>query len=104
MNTSQKNIDLSNSKDDNPIPLGEFGYFQARNKRRAYSIVMDEFKKSGISQATLARRMRKKPDVVCRLLSGPGNWGLDTFSDLLLAISGAAPIFGKEYPLVETLE
>jgi hypothetical protein len=81
------------------VPVGTLGYFQARNKRRAYSLVMKEFKKSGLSQADLARRLGKGPDVVCRLLAGPGNWTLDTVSDLLFAISGAAPAFSVEYPL-----
>jgi hypothetical protein len=60
---------------------------------------MKEFRNSGLSQADLARRLGKRPDVVCRLLGGPGNWTLDTMSDLLFAISGAAPTFNVEYPL-----
>ena len=60
---------------------------------------MDEFVKSRLSQADLARRLGRGTDVVCRLLGGPGNWTLDTISDLLFAISGAAPVFGVEHPL-----
>ena len=85
--------------EDERIPLGTFGYFQARNKRNAYDLVVEEFENSGLSQADLARRMGKGTDVVCRLLGGPGNWTLDTVSDLMFAISGAAPVYSKEYPL-----
>jgi hypothetical protein len=60
---------------------------------------MEEFTKSGLSQADLARRLGKGTDIVCRLLGGPGNWTLDTLSDLMFAISGAAPVFSKDYPL-----
>src|SRR6266436_3872112 len=99
MNTSPATTTLSKPAGDEEIPSGTFGYFQARNKYRAYSLVLDEFKRSGISQATLARRLGKTSDIVNRWLGGPGNWTLDTLSDLLFAISGAATVFGKEFPL-----
>lgn len=66
-----------------------------------YSLVLSEFKKSGISKATLARRMDKKPEVVGRWLGAPGNWTLDTVSDLLFAISGAELACSVHRPLDE---
>jgi len=99
MTTSRNGIGLRSPTGDDRVPLGTFGYFQARNKRNAYDLVMEEFTKSGLSQADLARRLGKGTDIVCRLLGGPGNWTLDTLSDLMFAISGAAPVFGKDYPL-----
>jgi hypothetical protein len=99
MTTSKNGIGLRNPTATDLVPLGTFGYFQARNKRNAYDLVMDEFAKSELSQAGLARRLGKGTDVVCRLLGGPGNWTLNTLSDLLFAISGATPVFGVEYPL-----
>lgn len=82
-----------------PIPVGTFGYLRARNKARVYELVLKEFQRSKVSQADLARRMNKGSDAVCRLLSAPGNWTLDTISDLLFAISGAEPQYGLAYPL-----
>jgi hypothetical protein len=99
MTTFQTASTLSKPSGTDKVPSGTFGYFQSRNKHRAYSLVMEEFKASGLSQADLAHRLGKGTDIVCRWLSGPGNWTLDTLSDLLFAISGAAPAFGKEYPL-----
>ena len=64
-----------------------------------YDVVIKEFKRSGLSQADLARRLGLGTDRVCRLLGGPGNWTLDTSSDLLFAISGAEPVYGLAYPL-----
>jgi hypothetical protein len=61
---------------------------------------MDEFLKPGISQAELARRMGKGNDQICRWLGEPGNWTLDSVSDLLFAISGAELDCSEaQYPL-----
>jgi hypothetical protein len=81
------------------VPLGTLAYFRARAKRGAYDLVIKEFKKSGITQAELARRLGKGTDRICKVLGGPGNWTLDTVSDLLFAISGAVPAYGTSYPL-----
>jgi transcriptional regulator with XRE-family HTH domain len=51
-------------------------------------LIIGEFKKSGLSQAVLARRLDKEPAQLSRLLSGPGNLTVDTISDLLFAING----------------
>lgn len=92
-------ISLSKPSDSSLVPKGTFGYFRSRNKHRLYSLVIAEFKRSGLSQADLARRLGKRPDVVCRWLAGPTNWTIDTVSDLLFAISGAEPEYGVNYPL-----
>src|SRR6476661_6562493 len=99
MTTSNNDIALSEPTGSERIAPAVFGYFQARNKHNAYDLVMDEFSQSGLSQADLARRLGKGTDLVCRLLGGPGNWTLDTLSDLMFAISGAVPVYDKDYPL-----
>src|SRR6476660_7210005 len=81
------------------IPTGTLGYFRARNKHRMYDVVVKEFKRSGLTQADLARRLGLGTDRVCRLLGGPGNWTLDTGSDLPFAISGAEPMYSLAFPL-----
>jgi hypothetical protein len=83
------------------IPPGTLGYFRGRNRWRVYEIVLREFQKSGLTQADLARRMGKRPEVISRLLGAPGNWGLDTVSDLLFAISGGEPVYSTGHPLDE---
>lgn len=84
---------------DDRVPEWVLGYFRTRNRHRAYSMVVDEFEKSGISQATLARRLGKGTDAICRWLSSPGNWTLDTVSDLMFATSGSEPAYMPIYPL-----
>ena len=99
MTTSKNAVALARPVSGQRIPPGTLGYFQARNRYHVYDLVMNEFAASGISQAELARRLGKGTDVVCRWLGGPGNWTLDTMSDLLFAISGATPVFDVEHPL-----
>jgi hypothetical protein len=92
---------LSKPAGDKPILTGTLAYFQARNRSRVYEAVIREFVRSGLTQATLARRMRKRPEQINRLLGAPGNWELDTVSDLLFAISGGEPVYGVRHPLDE---
>jgi hypothetical protein len=70
-----------------------------RNRGHVYNIVIEEFERSGINQATLASRLGKAPEVISRWLGTPSNWTLDTFSDLLFAISGAELQYTVSYPL-----
>jgi hypothetical protein len=98
MSTSQTTTELFKPAGDKRISLGTFAYINARNRQRAYDIVIKEFQASGITQATLANRMDKSPEVVCRLLSRPQNWESDTFSSLLFAISGGVPKYDLAYP------
>ena len=71
------------------ISIGTLGYVRARHRQRQYDLLVGEFKKGGITQADLARRLGKSPEVVSRLLARPSNLEADTFADLLFAISGA---------------
>ncbi len=73
---------LSEPAGTDEVAAGTLAYFRARLKQRIYSLAIKEFKKSGLSQADLARRLGKEPAQVSRLLSGPGNLTLETVSDL----------------------
>lgn len=99
MNTSRKNFTLSKPEGSNQIPLGTLGYFRARHRGRVYELVLNEFKDSGLTQADLARRLGGPPEVVCRLLGSPGNWTLNTVSDLLFAINGGEVNYSISYAL-----
>lgn len=101
MNISPNSI-LSEPTGSDQIPIGTLGYMRARNKHRIYSLVIDEFRRSGISQADLARRLGKtNQDGICRWLAAPGNWTLNTVSDLLFAISGAEAAYALNHPLTQ---
>jgi hypothetical protein len=80
------------------VSLGTLGYIRALNKQRQYDIVIKEFKQSHLSNADLARRMGKAPEVICRLLARPSNWEAETFSDLLFCISGGVTKYQVDHP------
>jgi hypothetical protein len=68
------------------LSAGDLAYFRARQSNRVYESVFKAFVGAEITKADLARRLKKKPEQITRWLSGPGNWTLDTVSDLLLAL------------------
>ena len=90
---------LSKPTGREPIDPASLGYMRQRNRGRVYSAVIDEFEKSGISQTDLACRLHKGTEQISRWLGSPGNWTLDTVSDLFFAISGGEPTYGVQYPL-----
>jgi hypothetical protein len=96
MSTSAKMPFLSEILvDDGVIPPGKLAYFRERFRDRLYELVVSEFLRreaSGqITRAKLARRIGRKPEQITRWLGAPGNWTLETVSDLMLAICKAEP-------------
>jgi hypothetical protein len=73
-----------------PIPPEKLGYFRGRLSNRFHELVLDlfdELERAGkITRAALARRIGKAPEQVTRWLGAPGNWTLDTVSDLFLGM------------------
>ncbi|MGD0332853.1 MAG: hypothetical protein ABSA90_06295 [Xanthobacteraceae bacterium] len=90
MTTSQPNIFLSEVVSGELIPPEKLGYFRGRLSNRFHEIVLDlfdELERAGkITRAALARRIGKAPEQVTRWLGAPGNWTLDTVSDLFLGM------------------
>jgi hypothetical protein len=72
---------------DKPISTGILSYFRTRLRLTLHSLILDGFlQQKHLTKAGLARRIGRKPEVINRLLANPGNWTVDTISDLLLAI------------------
>lgn len=90
------------NRPDNPerTSLDAEAYMRSRNQSLAHQMILAEFKKSGINQTELAKRTGKGTDIISRLIGRPGNWTLNTLSDLLFAMSGAAPSYSVSYPLL----
>jgi hypothetical protein len=82
---------LTEVRDGKPISVGKKEYFRARLKSRLHQLVVNEFIRHedlGLTQAEFARRIGKRIEVINRLLGAPGNWTLNTVSDLLLGMGG----------------
>jgi hypothetical protein len=82
---------LSEIADGSPIPAGKIAYFEARLRNDLYNFVIGKFlekeKRGEITKAKLARRIGYDPAQLSRVLGAPGNWTLNTISNLLLGIS-----------------
>ncbi len=82
-----------------PVSAATQGYFRARNQHKVHALILEAFLNSEISQVQLARRCRKRPEVVSRMLGEPANLTLDTLSDLIFAICGGEPGYSIQYPM-----
>lgn len=90
MTTSHQTHFLSEIASGDRIPPGKLAYFQERTRNNLYDYVLTKFlqqeRERGLTRAQLARRIGKSPEIITRLLGAPGNWTIDTISDLLLGI------------------
>lgn len=79
------------SSHDERISAGHRAYFRARFRNRLHAAVlscfMDASCQDGLTKATISRRLGKRPEQITRWLGAPGNWTLDSISDLLLAMN-----------------
>lgn len=89
MSTYQTHF-LSEIRSGEPIPEGKLAYLRERTKNRIYNYILKRFlqkeSEEGFTRADLARRIGRRPEVITRILGAPGNWTLDTVSDLLVGI------------------
>ena len=90
MTTLQRTLasSLQEPVGDDRIDEGALEYIRTRNRMHLYTRVWSEFERADIKQSTLAARLGKGEGRISRLLGAPGNWTLDTVSELLFAISG----------------
>jgi hypothetical protein len=88
MNTSQTPELLTEIVEGKPIPVDKLAYFRRRLRLQLHELVLRTFdQQETLTKAELARRIGRAPEVVNRLLGGPGNWTLDTVSDLLIGMA-----------------
>jgi hypothetical protein len=90
MTTSQEKPFLYEILAGEPIPPAKLTYFRERFRGRVYDAVITEFirqrDEKKLTQAELGRRINRTQDQMSRWLGAPGNWTLDTISDLMLAM------------------
>ena len=97
MTTSPTTL-LSKPEGDTKLRRPTLAYVMKRGRQQAYNLIVSEFKKSGISQATLARRLGKGTDQVSRLLRRPSNIEIDTLAAVLFALTGGLVTYDQVCP------
>ena len=100
MTTSPKTLLKSiSSLEDEQISPAMLGYFHATAQDEAHGVILRLFREraeeNSINRAFIARRLGKGPEQITRWLGAPGNWRLDTFTNLALAL-GHKPTFGSQ--------
>ncbi|GEM_PF-2479778 len=97
MTTSQQIPFLSDVLSGEKIPAGKLAYFRARLTNRFHELFLRQFvtlsKEGKITRAQLAKRIGRKPEQLTRWLGSPGNWTIETFSDLLLGMGYEPMLF-----------
>lgn len=64
----------------------QMAFFGYRFRSEQHQLVLSLFRKSGIAQKELARRMGRDPAQVTKWLAGSANWTSETFGQILLAL------------------
>jgi len=72
------------------IPVGKLAYFRGRLTNRIHAMVLEQYdhlsKAGKINKTLLAKRIGREPAQITRWIGAPGNWTIETISDLLLAM------------------
>ena len=75
---------------DESLNAREIFFFRQRQKNRIYQSVLEYFvslvEKRQLTKKEIAQKLGKDPAQITRWFNAPGNWKLDTVSDLLLAM------------------
>jgi len=80
-----------------PIPVAKLSYFRTRLRLQLHDLIVRRFQQQEtMRKADLARRIHRAPEAVNRLLANPGNWTLDTVSDLLIGMGRVFISFEEE--------
>lgn len=79
------------SLEETPIPTRTLVYFRRRLRHELHELALRVFshqsKTMGLTRKSMADRLEKDPAQISRWLGAPGNWTLDTFSDLLVGMA-----------------
>lgn len=100
MTTSLKTWNDYADKYGEPLTVSDKAYFRAQTKRHVHGVVLEKFSEYATddrrARARLAERLGVDRSQITRWLSSPGNWTLDTLSDLLLAMGCKATLVANE--------
>ncbi|OMQ42074.1 hypothetical protein BKP54_25375 [Ensifer sp. 1H6] len=98
---SQNTSILARPTGDEKVSKRAIGYASESAREELFDLVLRNCVESGVTKATLARRLDKDPAQITRLLGAPGNWTIDTVAELLFAIDGSLLSASSFQPLDE---
>lgn len=97
--TSHTNSLLVEPAGEEKISDRSLGYVCQYTKDSLFDLVTSAFIESGVTKATLAKRLGKDPAQLTRILHASGNWTIETCAELLFAINGSFLKFEEHWPL-----
>jgi len=81
---------MENTSKNRQLTDREIFYFRQRHRNRVFQSVAaffaQEAQRQGLTKSDIAQALGKDRSQITRWFAGPGNWELDTISDLLLAM------------------
>lgn len=86
--TSVATFELSKPTPGTKVPEGTLGFVKSKLRNDLYNLIVAAFRRSGLTQAELALRLGKRPEIISRNLGAPGNYTIDTVAEMLFAING----------------
>jgi len=100
MTTSRQTLMTSIScLEDLKLSPSQLGYFHGLAQNEAHEVIFRLFLRmsedEGVTRSFMAKRLDKEPAQITRWLGASGNWTLDTFTNLAIAM-GHRPTFGVE--------
>lgn len=87
------------ASEDVRISTGTLAYLGQRLRNNLYDFVLTKFlerESEGFTRADLARRIDYDPGRISRILGAPGNWTIDTVSDLLVGIAAEELVLSSQ--------
>lgn len=99
--TSQTNTDLFEPQDGQEVDFSTLKYMAALSRHLAHEAVLEAFLQSGMTKSELATRLGYDKSRLSRLLNTPANVTVETLGELLFAIDGSAPVYGRKKVLQE---
>lgn len=88
MTTFQSHIPLDKPTGSDPLSERTLTYVSHSAREEVFDTITRECIEAGITNKQLAKRMRRTPAQISRLLGAPGNLTIDTIAQLSFAIKG----------------
>jgi len=96
MTISQKMPRPCKPSENEVISSYELGLVKGMAKNAAHELLLRELRASGLTQKEIARRLRKQPAVISRLIGSGKNLTIATLAELVFAMNGKILTFSTE--------